>query len=151
MNAVNRQFRNDSLLELKDAGLIAASAAATVSAVAKVLDTGGGFTDGNVVIDVTAIEIDTSNEIYTLILEGSSSSTFASTIVPLAVMLLGDNAVIVGGCDVDSTIGRYIMPFRNERDGTVYRYLRMYTVVAGTIATGGGINYAAFLAKKLAG
>ena len=146
---VNRQFRNDSLLEMKDAGVIGASAAAQVDATAKVIDTGGGFTSGNVVIDITAIEIASSSELYTLILEGSTSSTCASTIVPLAVMLVGDNAVIVGGCDVDTTTGRHIMPFRNERDGVIYRYLRMYTVVAGTIATGGGINYTAFLGKDL--
>jgi len=148
MSSYNSQFRNDSDLEVKDAGLIATSAAATVSSVAKVIDTGGGFFEGNVVIDVTAIEIASTNEIYTIILEGSSSATFASVIAPLAVILLGANAVIVGESDVDSTTGRYILPFRNERDEVVYRYLRLYTVVAGTIATGGGINYEAYLAPK---
>ncbi len=151
MVSVNRQFRNDSLLEMKDAGVIGASAAAEVGGSAKIFDTGGGFFSGNVVIDVTAIEIASDSEIYTLILEGSSSSTFASAIVPLTVMLLGANEVIVGGSDTDSTIGRYIMPFRNERDGAVWQYLRMYTVVAGTIATGGGINYTAFLGGVMSG
>ena len=147
--SVNRQFRNDSLLELKDAGLIASSAAALVDSEAQIIDTGGGFFSGNVVVDVTAIEIATTDEIYTLILEGSSSATFASAIVPLAVMLLGAQAVIVGGSDTNSTTGRYIMPFRNERDGTVWRYLRMYSVVDGTIVTGGGINYAAYIGQNL--
>ena len=149
MSNLNRQFRNDSLLEMKDAGVIGASAAAEVSSTAKVLDLGAAsFTEGNVVIDVTAIEIASNSEIYTIILEGSNVAALASGIVPLAVMLLGANEVIVGGTDTDSTIGRYVMPFRNERDGVVYRYLRLYTVVAGTIATGGGINYTAFLSRK---
>jgi hypothetical protein len=148
MVSYNNQFRNDALLEMKDAGVIAASAAAQVDSSDKVFDTGGGFFEGNVVIDITSIEIASTNEIYTIILEGSSSETFASVIVPLAVLLVGANAVIVGGSDVDSTVGRYVVPFRNERDEVVYQYLRLYTVVAGTIATGGGINYVGFLAPK---
>ena len=71
------------------------------------------------------------------------SATFASTIEEVAVIELGANEVLRG--DQDSTTGRYILPVRNEINGTVYRYARVYTVVAGTIAT--GINYKAFLAK----
>jgi len=149
MSAINHQFIYDADLELKDAGLVAASAAAQVDSTAKVLDLGEGFVEGNLIVDITAIEIgDENDQIYTIILEGSSSSTIASTIVPLAVLLVGANEVIVGGCDVDSIIGRYVIPFRNECVGTVYRYARLYTVVAGTLTTGEGINYSAWLAKS---
>jgi hypothetical protein len=151
MAALNRTFNFDDLLEMKDAGLVAASDAAQVDSKDLILDTGGGFTQGNLILDVTAIEIASNDEIYTIILEGSNSATFANGIVPLAVALLGAQEVIVGGTDTDSTTGRYIIPFRNERDGTVYRYLRVYTVVAGAIATGGGINYSAFLSKTIGG
>ncbi len=48
--------------------------------------------------------------------------------------------------DADTAIGRHIVPIRNELNGTLYRYVRIFTVVAGAIAT--GINYSAFLAKK---
>lgn len=149
MSAINRQFQYDSNLEIKDAGLVAVSAAATVDDSAVIRDLGAGFIEGNLVVDVTAIEIGSDNEIYTIILEGSNSSTFASGIVPLAVLLVGANEVIVGGSDTDSTIGRYVVPFRNERDGAVYQYVRGYTVVAGTIATGGGINWSGFIAKPI--
>ena len=47
MVSVNRQFRNDSLLEMKDAGVIGASAAAQVGGSAKIFNTGGGFFSGN--------------------------------------------------------------------------------------------------------
>jgi hypothetical protein len=151
MAALNRTFNLDDLLEMKDAGLVAASAAAQVDSEDLILDTGGGFTQGNLILDVTEIEIASNDEIYTIILEGSNSATFANGIVPLAVALLGAQEVIVGDTDTDSTTGRYIIPFRNERDGTVYRYLRVYTVVAGAIATGGGINYSAFLSKTIGG
>lgn len=44
-----------------------------------------------------------------------------------------------------SASGRYVIPFRNEEGGTTYRYVRLSTLVAGTIAT--GINFSAFIAK----
>ncbi len=149
--AINRQFIFDVDLEIKDAGLVASSAAAQVSSSNQVLDIGDGFVEGNFIVDITAIEIATNDEIYTIILEGSSSSSFASDIVPLAVLLVGANEVIVGGTDVDSIVGRYSVPFRNERVGTLYRYVRGYTEVVGTIATGGGINWAGWLSKSIGG
>ena len=142
----NRTFNIDANLILKTAGLIAASAA-----VATIKDLGGGFTEGMLVIDITAIEIASNTEVYTLILEGSINAAMGSTVVPLAWLQVGANEVIVGGCDVDSTIGRYIIPWTNMRDDTVYRYVRMYTIVAGTVDTDGGINYKAYLSKKIGG
>lgn len=149
--AINRQFIYDANLVIKDEGIIAASAACLVDTSAQVLDLGEGFIEGNFIVDITEIEIASGDEIYTIILEGSTSSSFASTIVPLAVLLVGANSVIVGGSDVDSTVGRYVIPFRNERDNVVYPYVRGYTVVVGTIATGGGINYIGWISKTIGG
>lgn len=147
----NRTFNIDSLLIMKDAYLDASSAAAYVSSSEKVIDLGGGYTEGVIVIDISAIEIASDTEIYTLILEGSSTSDISTTVVPLAVMLVGANEVIVGESDVDTTVGRHIMPFSNMRDDVIYRYVRMYTVCAGTITTNGGINYSAYMSKKIGG
>jgi hypothetical protein len=47
--------------------------------------------------------------------------------------------------DADTGTGRFAVPFRNEQNGTLYPYVRIYTEVAGTIAT--GINFSAFIAK----
>jgi hypothetical protein len=47
---------------------------------------------------------------------------------------------------VDTVAGRRELAFCNEVNGTVYRYIRLYTFVAGTIAT--GINYSARLVQK---
>ena len=47
--------------------------------------------------------------------------------------------------DTTATTGRYILPVRNEINGTWYRYARLYTDVTGTIAT--GINYTAYVAQ----
>lgn len=141
------QIRNivfDSLLELKDAGLVAASAAAEVDAVAKIVDLGESYFEGNLVVDVTALEVDTANEKYEIEWQLSDSSTFGSGNVVATVIKLGDSSVT--GSSADNAVGRYIQPVRNEFADTIYRYARLYTRIAGTIAT--GINYSAFLSPR---
>ena len=135
----------DAELEMKDAGLVASSAAAQVDAANKIADIGEGRFDGVLVIDVSAIEIADNDELYTIVVQGSSSSTFASGIENLAELSLGATEVRPGGAG-DSTVGRYELPFTNNQDGSLYRYLRVYTVVAGTVAT--GINYTAWVARN---
>lgn len=133
----------DSDLEFKDAGLVAASAAAQVDSAAKIVDLGTGLFRADMVIDVSAIEIASNDELYTISFQVSSSATFASAIAEICTLNLGANEVLTG--DIDSTATRYVLPVHNEYLGTVYRYARLYTTVAGTIAT--GINYIAFAAK----
>lgn len=137
----------DANLELKDSGNVYASAAATVDGAAKIIDLGAGYVEGDVVIDVTAIEIASNDELYQIGVQVSSSATFASAIEEVATLELGALEVTHG--DIDSAIGRYILPFRNEMQGTVYRYMRLYTTVSGSIAnSAGGITYSAYAAKK---
>mgnify|MGYP001617837773 CR=1 FL=1 len=135
----------DTALIMKDDGLIAASAAATVASVATILDVGNGFTKGTVVVEVTAIEVATGDEIYSIEVQGSNSSSFASGIVILSQLRVGDSTVSFESAD--STVGTYRIPVENEKLGTHYRYMRIYTRVAGTVAT--GINYNAFLTKHI--
>ncbi len=139
-------FTLDGLLLMKDAGLVAASAAATVASAAKVADVGTGLFEAQLIIDVTAIEVASGDEVYTITIEGSTTTGFSSgTEVELASIKVGDSSVTGG--DTDSIAGRYTLPFNNrEVDGTCYRYLRVYTTVAGAIAT--GINYTAFIAQR---
>ena len=141
-----RVYDFDADLRLKDAGLVAASAAAQVAGAAKVVTLGAGRIDGTVVIDVDAIEIASNDEAYDLIIQGSTVAAFtAGTIENLAQLNLGATEVRDGAAK-DSAIGRYELFFTTEQRGTVYPYVRMYTKVAGTIAT--GINYRAFVAKQ---
>lgn len=134
----------DSTFSLKDAGLVAASGAGTVGGVAKVADVGGGLVEASLVIDVTALEIASNDELYSIALQGSDTSDFATgspVIEELAVLNLGA-AEVIGG-NQDSTVGRYRLPFRNEKGGVVFPYLRVYTTVSGTVAT--GVNFTARL------
>lgn len=141
------QIRNtifDSLLEMKDAGLVASSAAAQVDSADKIADLGKSLFEANLVVDITAIEVASADEKYEIELQLSDSATFASGVVCAHVLKLGDSSV--NGSSADSAVGRYIVPICNEFNGTIYRYARLYTRIAGTIAT--GINYSAFLSPR---
>lgn len=139
-----RESFYDSNLLLKDAGLVAASAAATVGGVAKTINLGAGLVEGKLIIDVTAIEIASNDELYKIALQGSDNADFSTgDEEDLAILELGA-AEVLGG-DVDSTTGRYAIPFRNERNGVVYPHGRIYTTVSGAVAT--GINFSAWLGK----
>ena len=128
---------------LKDAGLVAASAAGQVDSSDVIIDVGAGLVEGKMIVDVSAIEIASDDEEYEIELQGSSLSGFGATYTVLASMKLGANEVL--DSDLDSTIGRYQVPFRSEKNGTNYRYLREYCACGGSIAT--GINFAAYLGK----
>jgi hypothetical protein len=132
----------DTLLQLKDAGAIAASAAAQVGGSAKVLDLGTGFVKGNVMVDVTAMDVASGDEKYEIEVQLSSDSGFATGNVVAGELKLGDSTVAFG--TVDSVIGRYMVPCTNEFGGTQYRYMRLYTRVGGTSPS---INYVAYLVK----
>lgn len=140
-----KDFTFDYDLQLKDAGLVAADAAATVGGSAKILDLGEARFDGRVIIDVSAIEVATGDESYRIKAQFSDSATFASGVIGGPQWHLGDSSVLIGE-SADSATGRYELPFTNEINGTTYRYMRLYTDVAGTIAT--GINYTAFVVQN---
>lgn len=132
------QFTYDSATSLKAAGLVASSADGSI------LDLGPGLVDGYLVIDMTACEVATGDEIYTVSLEGSTVAAMTSTSVCLAKKVFGNLVVPMDAAL--SAAGRYVIPFRNEENGTLYRYVRLSTVVAGAIAT--GINFSAFITKE---
>lgn len=142
--ANRRSYTFDAALQLKDAGLVAASAAAQVASSAQVLDVGAAPFFGVAVIDVSAVEVDSSNEEYDIIIEGSNSSTFASGNCALACMPLG-HATALGAGLAAQGVGRFELPFINVQNDTVYRYIRAYTRVVGTIAT--GINWKGFVGR----
>ena len=143
MSKVTKTYDDD--LELKDAALVSSSAAAQVASADKIIDLGAGVLHGDIVIDVTACEVASGNEMYTVGAQISDSSTFASGIYEVTCIKLGSSRCITG--DTDMGAGRYILPFRNTIANNVSkRYMRLYTTISGSIST--GINYSAYLAKK---
>ena len=127
----------DNALLLKAAGLVASTTTESV-----ILDIGAGLVDADLVLDVSAIETATGDEKYTIHLEGSNVAAMTSGSVTLANIPMG---IKTDPADATTAVGRFVVPFRNEQNGTTYRYVRIYTLVAGTIAT--GINFVAFIAK----
>jgi hypothetical protein len=138
------------LYELKDAGLVAASAAAQVGGVNKIIDLGTGIFKGELIVDVSACEVASDDERYCIGLQISDSATFASDTYEVASLILGASGTAAGDVisgDTDMTTGRWVVPFHNMiADGATKRYARLYTTVSGTIAT--GINYKAYVGVK---
>jgi hypothetical protein len=132
------QFVYDDSLNLRDSAVLAASADGDI------LDLGAGLVDGFLVIDLTSAEYASGDEIYTISLEGSTVAAMTSGSVCLAKKVFGNLVVPMDAAF--TTAGRYVVPFRNEEGGTLYRYVRLSTLIAGTIAT--GIVFGAFLAKR---
>jgi len=136
----------DSDLELKDtSAAIAVSAAAQVGGSDQILDLGAGRVDGVIVIDAVAVDVGAGDE-ATVIAQVSNSATFASGYFNAGCLIYGD--VTLNGNDVD-TVATAAAPnhqelhFTNDVNGTVYRYLRLYTLIAAS----GSLTYTAFLAK----
>jgi len=135
----------DSEFILKEAGLVASSAAGATSAgTAIVADVGNGKITGELVIDVSAIEIASNNEKYSIALQGSDTSDFSTgTPVNHEICCINLGAAEVLGGNQDSTTGRYTIAITNTYKETPMQYLRTYCTCSGTIAT--GINYSAHI------
>lgn len=133
----------DDLLVLKAKGTVATSMVGeNPIGTDKYYDTGGGRTRGDVVINVYAVPNILASTKFTMRLQGGKNSSF-STLNDLQILELGDATQISGGSDLG--VGRYILPFSNDLDGTVYRYLRHYITCSGTCGT--GIQYECYLSK----
>lgn len=141
-------FTYDTLLELQT------STTDTSAAQSSVVDLGGAGAGDNedseattvaaCVIDISAIEIASNDELFTFTVVGSDNSDFSTgDQEDLASLELGANEVLNG--DVDSDTGRYVLHFSTHRNTRKYRYVRLELTVAGTIAT--GITWAAYIAK----
>lgn len=138
-------FPFDADLELRDSYAATSSAAAQVDSAAKVIDVGTGLFEADLVIDVTACAVDGGDEAYTISVEVSDNSDFSTGGEwRVASLQLGD-ASVVGG-DTDMTTGRFVLPFNNRvSDGTLKRYVRVYTTHAGSTSS---ITFTAFAVPR---
>lgn len=143
----NHNFTLDQALKLKDAGAIAATAVTQVSSADVTIDLGaaGAYQRGAIVVDVTACEVADGNELYVVQLQGAAASNFG-TAYQLATLRLGDSSVT--GNAIDTAAGRFVFYFDNVAqtaagEQAAMRYLRLRTVVSGTVAT--GVDYQAWM------
>jgi hypothetical protein len=156
----NRTFTFDVLLQLSDgATALTASAAAQVGGSAQILNLGGGppsaagtqgptdygLFEAYLVVDVTAIEINTLS-LYKIGWQLSDSATFASGIVEKQTFLFGNATALDAGAS--SGVGRYVFCVDNAYpEGTLFQYCRLYGTVSGTVTT--GMSFRAFLAPDM--
>jgi hypothetical protein len=133
---------------MKDAHLVAADDPAQVAGADKIVDLGPGRVDGRVLVNITVIEVDSDNERYFIQTQFSDVFDFdtGSEVIKNGPCLQV-GALEITDESVDTPIGEYELPFTNQINGTIYRYMRIRTQVEGTIAGGGGINYTAHLIK----
>ncbi len=140
-------FRNypvDANAQLKASAAVTSSAAGSLIA-----DVGDAYFEGRLVVDVSAMDIASTDEFYGIILQGSPDSDFgtAGNIVELCQISIGAKGPRLSDADKDDTVGRYVIPVHNQWNGVTFRYLRLYTKVAGTTPT---ITYEAHLTKVAA-
>ncbi len=147
----------DVLLELEDGVAITASRNGQVATVDKILDLNQGADlpvtvpdeaefNGELQVEVSAIDIVSNDEKYDIHLQGSNDATFAAGIANLARLSLSALEVADAGADIDSAIGRYRLPFSNQQNRVTYRYVRLTIVVAGTTPS---ITFKGRLAKSM--
>lgn len=135
------QYTLDTTLQLEDA----AAAITADGAGSAVLDLGAALVHGDIVIDVTAIDATTGDELYAIHVQVSDSATIASGIETVATLHLGGTTGALGQRDVASTTGRYILPVINQLATRQYRYMRLYVDVSGTTPS---ITFTAYLCKR---
>lgn len=137
----------DANLVLKPSGTLTASSSlqATGGAAGTIVDLGAGFVKGVVEIDVSAVTV-TAGLGYEIFVTGAETDSTLGTDTNIEEIcqlpMIGDVAARRTDANkADDATGRYYMPFRNERNGRVFRYIRIYTVVTGS----GSITYSARL------
>ena len=142
------------------------SGAGTVDGVAEIFDTGGGYTEGILAVDIATVayaSASTNHRAMEIVLQGSNDSTFATSTYdwyPLVKFGLDgsaatapapDNRCNVSGTSADTiAAGRYLFPFHNDFGGTIQRYLRIYVNFMGTAEASGTsyVDFKAWLSKR---
>jgi len=100
--------------------------------------------DAVAVIDVTALDISSSNESYRLSILVSNDPAFGAGNVDMAAEIsLGKGGSRDGVNMKDSVVGRYEVPFCTQIAGVLYEYAALYITTGGTTPS---ITASAFIA-----
>lgn len=145
-------YLQDASLQFSDgAAAVTVNGIAQVAAASAIIDFGGapsrtdlgvgafGFTRGAVVVDVTAIDISSTDESYRLDIMGSNNAD-GSKPVHLGGLALGYGTTIPNGAagsektgaGSDTVIGRRMIYFTSRENDVNFRYVYMYVTVGGT-------------------
>lgn len=145
----------DSLSSAGAADPIVASQAGKVLDVAKIIDLGDGLVEGYMIVDIDAIVTNAADLLYEIFLQGAQSATFATAglVRNLAALELGAGELLTNATATTGDQGaagdRYVVPFRNELNGEIFRYVRSYIQIAN--GTGESITCTIWLTTKKKG
>ena len=150
---LKEDFLKDAELVLEDsldtdgvAAAITVSAAGSVLGEAQVIDLGDGLAEGYMIVDIDAIVVATDED-YTIKLQGTQTAAFDDPdFVDLAMLKLGHADALVGDASAGAAGDRFVIPFRNEQNGEVYRYVRASTLIV--TGTGDSITWTGWLSIK---
>lgn len=135
----------DAELEIhRSSNVLTDGQALHIAGTAQEIDTGGGFQEGYLVVDLTTITKQIAGAWYRVTLQGALDSSFASN-TELAQIALGDAGLPNDWMTEDHGTGVYITPYCNLYGDTIMRYLRGVLQCGGTPGT--GITFSAFLTK----
>lgn len=138
----DRTYNFDKNLEFSDGIAYTASGYLTTAGAQSIIDLGGNQGTSPVesarieavaVIDVTAIDVTSSNETYKLLVVVSNDPNFgAAAVVNAGAIELGfaGSTDVING--ISSVTGRYEVMFTNQIAGTIYEYAAVYLVAGGT-------------------
>lgn len=101
--------------------------------------------DAMAIFDVTAIDIASANERYTFKILLCNDPAFASSVFEAAAITLGKGSAGTPTTLGDSVIGRYELGFTNQVAGTIYEYMKVYLIVAGTTPSISVLGFVAVL------
>lgn len=145
----------DSLASNGTVSAIVASQEGKVLDVAKIIDLGDGLVEGYMIVDIDAILCSAADVLYEIFLQGSQSATFATAgaVRNLAALELGAGEMLTNATATTGDQGaagdRYVVPFRNELNGEIFRYVRAYLEIAD--GTGETITTTIWLTTKKKG
>lgn len=103
---------------------------------------GPGRFEAVLIVDVSAMDIVSNDEIYNIMLQGTNDAFTTKEI--LAHLALGATEVRPGAA-VDSVIGRYEVPFITEQHDVNYDTVRLYVDLGGTTPS---ITFKAWIAER---
>lgn len=112
---------------------------------ATAMDIGPGRHDFTLVVDITALDIASANELVTFVLRGSANADMSDP-QQLAILQVGATASRLGGA-IDSVIGRYLVEAANEAPmGTEWEYVDLDVIVSGTTPS---VTFSAYLSLDI--
>jgi hypothetical protein len=102
-------------------------------------------TDMVAVINIEAIDISSTNEVYTFRIVGSNQTNRSDGEV-LAMGIVGHAATITIETRNSAAGDRVVIPFRTEKNRTRYRYVDLHLTAAGTTPS---ITFNAYFSKEI--